>query len=343
MVAVEVLTTGRPAGEVLAWSRATVDPPLRAAIDSLPGAMRHVAGYHFGWWDEEGRSVQADPGKAIRPALVLACAEAVGESAGAAIEAIPAAVAVELVHNFSLIHDDVMDADITRRYRPTVWAAFGRDAAILAGDALLALALEVLADSARPTASALLSRTVQRLLDGQSADLAFELRADVTLDECLEMAKAKTGALIGCSCALGVLYGGGRSEQVAQLRGFGERIGLAFQFVDDVLGIWGDPAVTGKPARSDLRSRKKSLPVVAALTSGTDAGRELAAMYAGPSEVDVERAAAFVESAGGRNWCYRQLDALLAEAFGRLAAARTKAHAEAELIGLARLIAHRDQ
>jgi geranylgeranyl diphosphate synthase type I len=341
MVAVDVLTTGRPAGELLAWSRATIDPPLRAAVDSLPGTMRHVAGYHFGWWDEEGQPIQADPGKAVRPALVLTCAEAVGE-AGAAIDAIPAAVAVELVHNFSLIHDDVMDADLTRRYRPTVWAALGRDAAILAGDALLALALEVLADSARPTASALLSRTVQRLLDGQSADLAFELRADVTLDECLTMAKAKTGALIGCSCALGVLYGGGRAEQVAQLRGFGERIGLAFQFVDDVLGIWGDTAVTGKPARSDLRSRKKSLPVVAALTSGTEAGRGLAAMYGAPSEVDIEWAAELVDRAGGREFCRRQIDGLLAEAFGRLAAARIKAYAEAELIALARLMAQRN-
>ena len=114
------------------------------------------------------------------------------------------------------------------------------------------------------------------------ADLAFETRDDVRLEECMRMARDKTGALLGCSCALGVLSATGDdgADRARRARS-ASALGMAFQLVDDILGIWGDPAVTGKPAHSDLAARKKSLPVVAALTSGTEAGRELAALYAG--------------------------------------------------------------
>src|SRR5262249_38599046 len=155
-----------------------------------------------------------------------------------------------LVHNFSLLHDDVMDGDLTRRHRPTAWSVFGVNAAILAGDALLALGLDVLAASGHGQAQRairMLNTAVLDLLDGQRADLAFEQRSDVELPECVRMAESKTGALLGCACALGAMFGGGHPEQVEHLYGFGERMGLAFQFVDDLLGIWGDPAVTGKP------------------------------------------------------------------------------------------------
>ncbi|WP_262403001.1 polyprenyl synthetase family protein [Actinomadura sp. CNU-125] len=125
----------RPPAEVLAWSRALLDPALRAAIDELLDATRDIAEFHFGWRDAEGRPAAGDAGKAVRPALALLSAAAVGGTAAAAL---PAAVAVELAHNFSLLHDDVMDGDATRRHRPTAWTVFGANAAILAGDALLA-------------------------------------------------------------------------------------------------------------------------------------------------------------------------------------------------------------
>jgi geranylgeranyl diphosphate synthase type I len=307
--------------------------------------MLRIAGYHFGWWDEDGRAEQANGGKAIRPTLVLLSAEAVG---GVLAAAVPAAVAVELVHNFSLLHDDVMDGDLTRRHRPTAWRVFGLNAAILAGDALLTLALDVLAASGHPAATdgtRMLSAAVQDLVEGQHADLAFEQRAEIELADCLSMAEQKTAALMGCACAVGASFGGGSPEQIRLLRGFGTHLGLAFQHVDDLLGIWGDPAVTGKSVYSDLRSRKKSLPVVAALTSNTAAGRELGAIYRSDqplAEPDLVRVAELVDLAGGRGWAQTQVDDLLAQAMRQLISAGPKPRAAEELAALARLATHRN-
>ncbi|MEV8632172.1 family 2 encapsulin nanocompartment cargo protein polyprenyl transferase [Streptosporangium sp. NPDC051023] len=346
LVTGEGAVEGRSARAVLLWSRGTVEPALRSAVDTLPPSMRRIAGYHFGWWDECGEPTRADSGKAIRPALVLLAAEAVGGSAAAAL---PAAVAVELAHNFSLLHDDVMDGDRTRRHRPTAWAVFGISPAILAGDALLALAFDVLsADGQRVASEATRSfgAAIQELLEGQSADVAFERRQDVELTECLVMAAGKTGALLGCACALGALFGGGTPEQVERLRAFGSDLGLAFQLVDDLLGIWGDPEVTGKPVYSDLRSRKKSLPVVAALASPTPAGRELAGLYHREhplTDADLVHAAGLVDAVGGRAWSQAQADELLARALRHLHAASSMARPAAELGALARLVTRRDR
>ncbi|NMH77786.1 family 2 encapsulin nanocompartment cargo protein polyprenyl transferase [Pseudonocardia xinjiangensis] len=342
-------TGHRPVAAVLAACRDTVTPAQRAAIDSLPGSVRHVAGYHLGWWDADGTPVPDGGGKAVRPALALLSAGVAG--AGQVQDAVPAAVAVELVHDFSLLHDDVMDRDPTRRHRPTAWSVFGIGPAILAGDALLALAADVLAGSGHPAAGQgvrMLTTTVQELVEGQMSDLAFERRTDVGLAECLDMAEAKTGSLLGCACSLGALFGGGRPDEVARLRRFGRDIGLAFQVVDDLLGIWGDPRTTGKPAGSDLRRRKKSLPVIVALTSGRPAGRELAALYRGDAELsdaDVSRAAALVEHAGGRAWCRTKADALVADALDLLPVGGdgTEPAAVSDLHELARLLVRRDR
>ncbi|MDH2429020.1 family 2 encapsulin nanocompartment cargo protein polyprenyl transferase [Sphaerisporangium sp. TRM90804] len=337
------MTTGRPVREVLHWSRDTVGPALRTAVETLPPSMRRVAGYHFGWLDQHGEPAEGDGGKAIRPALLLLAAEALG---GRPETAMPAAVAVELVHNFSLLHDDVMDGDVTRRHRPTVWSVFGVSKAILAGDALLTLAFDVLASSghqATDGAARVLGAAVLDLVEGQSSDTAFESRDDVTLAECVSMAEGKTGALLGSACALGALLGGGDAERVEHLRRFGDRLGLAFQLVDDLLGIWGDPEVTGKPVYSDVRSRKKSLPVVAALTSGTAAGERLAELYRRePAGADLEYAAELIEQAGGRAWTQARAADLFAEAQAHLTAAAPAPRPAAELQSLARLITHRD-
>ncbi|WP_405140891.1 family 2 encapsulin nanocompartment cargo protein polyprenyl transferase [Sphaerisporangium sp. NBC_01403] len=407
----KVMTTGRPAHEVLAWSRDLAGPALRSAVETLPASMRRIAGYHFGWQDEHGHPTTGSGsggGKAIRPALVLLSAEAVGVPTGtpSAVPAGPggpvgsaigpsgpngssssgtsgtsgasgdhggsggaggaglgaalgapgglnlgamsAAVAVELVHNFSLLHDDVMDGDVTRRHRPTAWSVFGVSAAILAGDALLTLAFDVLGADGHPAApdgARVLGAAVLDLVEGQSADTAFEARAEVSLPECVSMAEGKTGALLGGACALGALFGGGTPEQIEHLRGFGDRLGLAFQLVDDLLGIWGDPAVTGKPVYSDLRNRKKSLPVVAALASGTPAGDELAALYRRDQELtgpDLVHAAELIEAAGGRAWSQSRADDLLVEALGHLTSADPVPRAATELTTLAHLVTHRD-
>ncbi|MCC8245617.1 polyprenyl synthetase family protein [Saccharothrix sp. NEAU-S10] len=323
-----------------------VQPALRAAVDRLPASARRVAGYHLGWWDEHGEPTDADGGKAIRPVLTQLAAEAVG---GEASTAVPAAAAVELVHNFTLLHDDVLDGDPTRRHRPTAWRVFGVPDAVLAGDAMLALAFDVLVADGHPAALAgvrTLNAAVLDLVDGEQADIAFEGRHDIGVADCVAMAERKTAGLLACACALGAMFAGGGPAEVAGLRDFGLRLGLAFQHVDDLLGIWGDESVTGKPVHGDLRARKKSLPVVAALTSDTPAGRELAVMYAGdgrPVAADPARAARLVEAAGGRAWSERQAELLLGEALRRLDSIKPAPRAAAELTDLAHAIVHRDR
>jgi geranylgeranyl diphosphate synthase type I len=283
---------------------AVVEPALREAVrQHLCPEMRRVAQYHHGWADADGEPTAAWGGKLLRPALAILSARAAGS---APVGGVPAAVAVELVHNFSLLHDDIMDGDTARRGRATAWTLFGVPEAVLAGDALLTAAVGVLLDSdgagARSAASSLMSST-QRMISGQAADVDFERRDDVTLVECLRMAGDKTGALLACACSLGSDLVGADPALVQRLSAFGEHVGLAFQLVDDLLGIWGEPERTGKQVGADLRARKKSLPVVAALNSPRS--EELAALYlrAEPlSEPEVARVAELVELAGGRDW-----------------------------------------
>ncbi len=137
--------------EILEHARAAVNPALRGAVGTLPGAMRRISGYHLGWWDEHGIPRAGGTGKAVRPALVLTAARALGARTDA--DAVPGAVAVELVHNFTLLHDDVMDQDALRRHRATAWTLFGTADAILAGDAMQALATAVMAQDTHPAAA----------------------------------------------------------------------------------------------------------------------------------------------------------------------------------------------
>ncbi|WP_312866506.1 family 2 encapsulin nanocompartment cargo protein polyprenyl transferase [Streptomyces boluensis] len=334
---------GREAAVLLDRTRQAVDPELRRAIESLPGTMRRVVRYHFGWEDEDGRPAAGRGGKAIRPGLVLAAARALGGSSATAVKA---AAAVEMTHNFTLLHDDIIDRDRTRRHRPTAWTVFGEADAILAGDALQALALRVLADDphpASPYAAARLAACVVELCEGQHIDTALESRAcdEVDLDECLAMAEAKTGALLGCACALGALYAGAGRDEVEAMDAFGREAGLAFQLIDDVIGIWGDPGRTGKPAGADLLARKKSLPVVAALTSGTAAGEELAALYPVLGPGDVERAADAVDRAGGRDWAQAHAADRMARAVHQLARAVPDPDAAGGLLALAEFVTRR--
>ena len=329
-------TITRSPAAVTAWAQRLVEPALRRITESLPEEMRLLAEYHFGWCDAQGTPVTGGGGKLLRPAMTLLAAQAVGADAG---QAISGASAVELVHNFSLLHDDVMDRDATRRHRPTAWTVFGIGPAVLAGDLLLSLAYEELAE--RPAASRLLGGAVLDLLAGQSADLAFMSGADISRADSVKMALGKTAALLGCSAALGALDGGGTQDQVERLQTFGTKVGLAFQHVDDLLGIWGDPSVTGKAVYSDLANRKRSLPVVAALTSEGPAAAEFAELYGEEGTIDLVRAAVLIEAAGGRDWSRAEADRLLAEALAELDTAWPGSAAATELAALAGLLVHR--
>nr|WP_219665560.1 family 2 encapsulin nanocompartment cargo protein polyprenyl transferase [Streptomyces bambusae] len=333
---------GQEAAALLEQTRETVNPQLRRTLESLPGVLGRVAMYHFGWVNADGTPAAGQAGKAIRPALVLAAARALK---GSAQDAVRAAVAVELAHNFTLLHDDVIDEDVRRRGRATAWTVFGTQDAILAGDAVLALALQQLAQDPHPASAAAAARLAACMIElcgGQQADCAFEQRAHVPLDECLAMATAKTGALLGCACALGALYAGAGVDEVEAMDAFGREAGIAFQLIDDLIGIWGDPEHTGKPAGADLLARKKSLPVVAALTSGTEAGAELAALYAGPmTGDDVQRAADAVDRAGGRDWAQAHAADRMGRAVQQLSRAVPDLAAAGGLLALAEFVTRR--
>ncbi|HET6988861.1 MAG TPA: polyprenyl synthetase family protein [Kribbella sp.] len=295
--------------ETLDRSRGLVAPALRLAVERLDPFTRLVVSYHLGWSDEHGRPTVANPGKTLRPALALLTAEAV---TGRPEPGLPGAVAVELVHNFSLLHDDLMDRDTERRHRRTVWAVWGDATAVLAGDALLSLAHEVLTEgesSDGQAAGQALAIATRELIRGQVLDLAFEHRNDVTLDECLDMAAGKTGALLGVSAAIGAILVGAPQPVVSCLSRFGTELGMAFQLVDDLLGIWGSPRVTGKPVFSDLIARKKTLPVTWSLDHGGKAGRELTGWLCRdgtPTDKELRYAAKLIERSGGRDWAIEE-------------------------------------
>lgn len=217
----------------------------------------------MGWEDEQGRP-RTTGGKRLRPALCLFAAELFG---AAPDDALPGAVAVELIHNFSLVHDEVQDRDAERHHRPTVWAIHGEGQAINAGDHLITRAIAALVEHSprvdrAMTALRVLNDAMARMIAGQWADISFETRDDVSPSEYIEMIRGKTGALLGAPLAMGALLAGATRVEAERLQLWGETVGLAFQVRDDYLGIWGNPDLTGKSNISDLLRKKKTLPVV---------------------------------------------------------------------------------
>jgi geranylgeranyl diphosphate synthase type I len=340
-----LLATPTAALDILARSREIVEPALRAAVGTLADdRMRLIASYQLGWCDADGTPTESG-GKAIRPALAILSAEA---ALGSAHAGIPGAVAVELVHNFSLLHDDVMDRDLVRRHRPTGWVAFGEGDAILAGNAMLTLAVEVLAGTGvegRRSLPHLLTAT-QHLISGQSRDLYLEGRDAVTLTDVMEMEAGKTAALLSCSASIGALAAGAPEHIVTGLETFGSELGIAFQLVDDVLGVVGDPKRTGKSSSSDVRVGKRSAPIVAALTSGTPAGARLAEVLADApldDEDAVALATSLVEESGGLEWAVREADDRLERALDTLEQLPLADHAVTDLAAVASYIVARDR
>lgn len=300
------------------YARELVMPALRTAVEELDPVTRDVVGYHFGWTDQHGNELADGGGKTLRPALAVLCAQAAGADPATAV---PGAVAVELVHNFSLLHDDVMDGDTERRQQPTVWWRYGIPTAILAGDALLTLAMDTVERSGSHAASSAVTSAVQELIAGQRKDVGFETRHDVELPECMEMVDGKTGALMCCAARVGPLLGGATTGTAQALGRFGRDLGTAFQLVDDLLGIRGDPAVTGKPVGSDLRAGKKTVPVVAALNSGTPAAGTLAEMYfdrTAASESELRHMVELLDRCGALRWTEQAADAHVARALRSL-------------------------
>jgi geranylgeranyl diphosphate synthase type I len=336
------------APRILHRCRELVAPALTEAIAGLHPWVAEMAGYALGRCEVGGAPATHSQGKGVRQALAVLGAEAAGGSGAAGV---PGAVAVELVHTFSLLHDDIMDGDALRRGRPALWKAYGTGPAVLAGDALFALAVETLtaAPATAHAAAAVrhLTAALRDLVHGQADDLLFADRPwtgpeAVGVGEYESMAEHKTGALLGCALALGAQLAGAPPETAAALDRAGRHLGVAFQIADDLLGIWGEPVVTGKPVHSDLRQGKKTLPVLVALNApGHPALAELLAAPAALDDTGVRKAAALVERAGGRTAALREARRHLAAADALLATASLAPRPAEELRSLLSSLAHR--
>jgi geranylgeranyl diphosphate synthase type I len=238
---------------------------MRATAPPATSVTGLMAAYHMGWADREGRPLEVASGKLVRPSLCLWACSAAGTDPRYAL---PVATALEWIHNFTLIHDDIQDGDHERRHRATVWSVWGTAQGINAGDALHAIAFERLLApgplaARRLRAGRVLARAIRDVVEGQCLDLALEGRIGASPASYVRMARAKTGALLGSSLQAGAIVGGAAAAVAEQLRQAGELLGVAFQVRDDWLGIWGDPALTGKSCDRDLARRKVTYPVVA--------------------------------------------------------------------------------
>jgi geranylgeranyl diphosphate synthase type I len=247
---------------------AEIESELRKSIDSHSetdlGDYYSILAYHLGW-EGDGAGPETR-GKRIRPLMLLLTCEAAG---GNWREALPAAVAVELIHNFSLIHDDIQDNSPIRRGRETVWKRWGIPQAINSGDAMFTLAhlsLLKLEETATPEiailAANILHTACLQLTKGQYLDLAYETQSHLPVDAYWKMVGAKTASLLSACTELGAVVASANQSRQKAYRDFGYLLGLAFQAQDDILGIWGDAALTGKSNESDLYAGKKSLPVI---------------------------------------------------------------------------------
>lgn len=255
-----------------------------------------MARYHLGWATPDFAPAEYDAGKRIRP---LICMHACGAVGGDPETAAPAAAAIEFLHNFTLVHDDIQDQSDTRRHRPTVWALWGASQAINAGDALFALGQLALLRSAErgvPFDRVQLlaqgyNEVTLRIVEGQVLDLGFEDRWNISADNYVEMIRGKTAAIVAYSAWAGALIAGADFERADRFRDFGEALGLGFQVQDDILGIWGETSVTGKRKADDIRRRKKSLPIISlAAVATSDELRRLQQIYSRPrlEESDVD-------------------------------------------------------
>jgi geranylgeranyl diphosphate synthase type I len=326
------------------WTRqelaAAITPPARRF-----GALLE---YHLGWRDSqlEPLAVPAPSGKKLRLALVLLVSEAV---AGSIEPARSAAVAVELIHNFSLVHDDIQDRSPLRRHRPTLWTLWGMEQGINAGDALFALAQLVVLRQPTALAARLageLSRTSLLLAEGQYLDIELQRGAiPPTLEIYEAMIARKTGALFECACRLGAIAAGASAAAEAEYAAYGLQLGLAFQEQDDLLGVWGSSAETGKPEAADVLERKRGLPAALAL-SRPDAPDWLRAAYATdgdgsmPSEL-VARVVAHFDRIDIRGEIERRVAQRYRDALGALEAAEPREPARSYLMGLGNLLVAR--
>jgi len=329
--------------------RDTVRVEIRKAIDSCPSVLCNMLRYHMGWQDEHGHSCSRESGKFIRSTLCLLSCQAVG---GDTSQVMPAAAAVELIHNFSLIHDDIEDASDERHHRPTVWKLWGQSQAINAGDAMFTLAYLALlklkergiADERVASSTKMLSLACLDLCEGQYLDVEYENRLDITTEDYLDMAAKKTAALFAVSTSLGAYLGSEDSKLVDFFHLFGKELGIAYQIYDDILGIWRMEKSIGKSV-SDISQRKKTLPVVYGLqNSEGEARKRLEKLYSQKSieGKDIAEVTKILDQLGARDYAENLAEQHYQKALAYLEATQLDISRQVPLKEIASFLLNRD-
>jgi geranylgeranyl diphosphate synthase type I len=341
----------------------SIEQELRSFIQACPLPLStslnrdllNIFQYHLGWTDAHGDAVAAGSGKRLRPLICLLSCEATAGDLAKHVgrswrHALPAAAAIELVHNFSLIHDDIEDKSAARRGREAVWKLWGMAQGINAGDAMFVLArlaLDRLHNQVPPSTYADVHRIFDdatlALTQGQFLDLCFESNDSVTVDDYLMMVKGKTAALFAAAAQIGARIATYNMGMVDAFARYGANLGIAYQIADDILGIWGDPAVTGKSAGDDILARKKSLPLLAAQESG--AGGEITVFFSKHKVTrrDVDRIHDVLERVNARGQAEALGEEYVARALGALAETGLSNAALEHLLGMARAAVQREK
>ena len=324
----------------------------RVVPDSSNSEAYRLLRYHLGWIDEQGNPLNTSvtQGKALRPTLCLFACDAITNDYS---KALPAAAALELIHNFSLNHEDIQDQDVERRHHPTVWHLWGIPKALWSGNAMQCTGdLSLLSVSELNVCpetvlkiSEILTESYTEMIQGQVLDLQFESRTDITADEYLFMIACKTGALIRSGLEIGALHGTDDPATIKAFAKFGEYLGRAFQIRDDYLGIWGDQATLGKATGNDIRRRKKSYPVVFALErSSGHALADLLRIYEQEEleEDDVQRVLAVLDEVGSQQNAQHLTEVAAAQALDALKPAALPDWARVEAEELVDFLARRE-
>ncbi|MDP6454633.1 MAG: polyprenyl synthetase family protein [SAR202 cluster bacterium] len=331
--------------------RASISSSLRDGLSQQHSDVYDMLRYYMGWVDENGRPHEAMEGKALRPTLCLFACEAVG---GAVEMAMPSAIALEFIHNFSLIHDDIQDRDETRHNRKTLWAVWGDPKALVAGNVLRVVAdecLHQLLDSGLDydralSAGTLLTEAYLEMIEGQYLDLQFEGRHDIAMSDYLNMISRKTGALIRCSLNLGAVVGAREAGVGDAFKESGRAMGYVFQIIDDVLGVWGDEETTGKPVGADIRRKKNSYPVVYAMEMADHNDRRMLNEIYEKDELDdadVESVLAVMDRLNVKNHAQREAEKYADVAMEYLAPVELSSEARREVEDLAHFLLVRDR
>ena len=333
--------------------KSSIDQGLYSAVPEAGNSEAYrLLRYHLGWLDQHGGEMDTslNQGKALRPTLCLFACNALADDYS---RAVPAAAAVELIHNFSLVHDDIQDHDVERRHQPTVWHLWGIPKALWSGNVMQCTGDLSMLDSAGQNTSPatvlqiskILTDSYLEMIQGQCLDLNFESRTDIKADEYLYMIACKTGALIRCALEIGALLATDDTSAVKAFAEFGNHLGQVFQIRDDYLGIWGDQATLGKATDSDIRRRKKSYPVVFALERASGRAMDDLLRIYGQEELeedDVQRVLAVLDEVGSQEHSQRLTEAAAVRALEALKAVSLPGWAQTEAEELVDFLARRE-